>query len=193
MQELIQRISEEATVLSDTVLKVDSFLNHQVDPLLMESIGKQIAEKFKTSQITKVFTIESSGIAPAVFTALHLGVQLVILKKSSSKTLNGDVYQHPVISYTKNTTYELTLSKQYINRGDNVLIVDDFLAQGQAGLAAAKLVEAGGGKVVAFVSLIEKSFQKGKKLLEEKGYKVCSLAPVASLENGTVTFLEADI
>ncbi|MDW8800793.1 xanthine phosphoribosyltransferase [Clostridium sp. A1-XYC3] len=190
MKALHKRIKEEGQALSQNVLKVDSFLNHQVDPELMYEMGTYFRDYFKNHGITKVFTIESSGIAPAVMTAMQMNLPMVTLKKKTSKILNEDVYQTTVHSFTKSVDYELTLSKKYIKADDSILIIDDFLANGEAALGAARLVEAAGAKVAGIGIVIEKSFQPGRKALDNKGYDVYSLARIAKLEEGIVEFVE---
>lgn len=190
MESLRRKILEEGNALSETVLKVDSFLNHQVDAQLMYEMGTYFKEYFKNHNITKIFTIESSGISPTAMTALQMNLPMVTLKKQGSKILNGDVYQTTVHSFTKGTDYELTLSKKYINEDDNILIIDDFLANGEAALGAARLVENAGAKVAGIGIVIEKSFQSGPKLLEEKGYDVYSLARIARLDKDVIEFVE---
>ena len=141
MKALEEKILQEGEVVDGDILKVDGFVNHQVDALLMEEIGKDMAEHFKGQGITKVFTIESSGIAPALFTAKELGVPLVILKKQqTADSLKTEVWQTEVVSYTKDTSYRLTLAKNYISDEDHVLIVDDFLANGEAATGAIRLI-----------------------------------------------------
>ena len=173
MEILKERILQDGRALSETVLKVDSFLNHGVDARLMYEIGTYFKEYYKNHGITKIFTIESSGIAPTVMTAMQMELPMVTLKKQSSKILNGEVYQTTVHSFTKGTDYELTLSKNYISKDDNVLIIDDFLANGEAALGAARLVEEAGGEVVALDFAIELTDLKGREKL--KGYEVMSL------------------
>lgn len=190
MDLLKNRILKDGKALSSEILKVDSFLNHQVDPELMKEIGIEFAEYFKDKNITKVFTIESSGIAPAIMTASKLGVPMVILKKQTSKILNNDFYQTEVKSFTKNNTYNLTLSKKYIGENDNILVIDDFLANGEAGKGAIKLIESAGAKVAGIGIVIEKSFQPGHKYLQDLGYDIYSLARIKSLENGQIEFID---
>ena len=190
MELLKQRILKDVYALSESVLKVDSFLNHGVDPELLFNIGKEFKEYFKDHGITKIFTIESSGIAPTVMTALQMNLPMVTLKKQSSKILNGDVYQTRVHSFTKDVDYELTLSKKYISKEDNVLIIDDFLAYGEAAFGAIRLVEEAGAKVAGIGIVIEKSFQPGRNQLEKMGYDICSLARVKKLDKGLVEFIE---
>lgn len=190
MEELKKRILKDGHALSETVLKVDSFLNHQVDPELMYEMGTYFKNYFKNHGITKIFTIESSGIAPTVMTAMQMNLPMVTLKKQGSKILKGDVYQTTVHSFTKSMDYELTLSKKYITEKDNILIIDDFLANGEAALGAARLVEEAGAKVAGIGIVIEKSFQPGRNILDDKGYDVYSLARVGKLGENLIEFLE---
>lgn len=190
MEVLKERILKDGHALNKSVLKVDSFLNHGVDPELMSQIGDEFKDYFKNHGITKIFTIESSGIAPTVMTALKMGLPMVTLKKQTSKILSGEVYQTTVHSFTKAKDYELTLSKKYISEKDKVLIIDDFLAYGEAALGAVRLVEEAGAEVAGIGIVIEKSFQPGRKILEEKGYDIYSLARVQNLDEGIIEFVE---
>lgn len=189
MEELKERILKDGFALNENVLKVDSFLNHGVDPKLMMNIGKSFKEYFKDHGITKIFTIESSGIAPTVMTALEMGLPMVTLKKQTSKILNGEVYQTKVHSFTKSVDYELTLSKKFISKEDKILIIDDFLAYGEAALGAIRLVEEAGATVAGIGIVIEKSFQPGRRNLEDIGYDVYSLARVKKLDKGLIEFI----
>lgn len=189
MEILCKRILEEGRALSSTVLKVDSFLNHQVDPKLMYEIGTDFKNYFKNRGITKIFTIESSGIAPTVMTAMQMDLPMIILKKQRGKNLDGDVYQTTVHSFTKGSDYELTLSKKYITKEDNILIIDDFLANGEAALGAARLIEEAGAKVEGIGIVIEKSFQPGHDMIMSKGYDLFSLARISKLEEGLIEFV----
>ena len=189
MKELKNRILEDGKALNETVLKVDTFLNHGVDAKLMYEIGSCFKEYYKKHGITKIFTIESSGIAPTVMTAMQMELPMVTLKKQSSKILNGNVYQTTVHSFTKGSDYELTLSKDYISEDDNVLIIDDFLANGEAALGAIRLVEEAGAKVGGVGIVIEKSFQPGRAILDKKGYDVYSLARIGKLGKGIIEFI----
>ncbi|WBW95003.1 xanthine phosphoribosyltransferase [Oceanirhabdus sp. W0125-5] len=188
MDSLKERILKEGKALDETVLKVDSFLNHGVDPKLMYDMGTHFKKYFEKHGITKIFTIESSGIAPAVMTAMQMDLSMVTLKKQKSKILNGGVYQTTVHSFTKGLDYELTLSKDYISKIDKVLIIDDFLANGEAALGAIRLVEEAGATVGGVGIVIEKSFQPGRKMLDEKGYDVYSLARISKLQKGSIEF-----
>lgn len=189
MKELKDRILRDGRALNETVLKVDSFLNHQVDAKLMYEMGTYFKEYFKNHGITRILTIESSGIAPTAMTALQMDLPMVTLKKQQSKILNGEVYQTTVHSFTKGSDYELTLSKKYISENDNVLIIDDFLANGEAALGAIRLVEEAGAKVGGIGIVIEKSFQPGRKMLDDKGYDVYSLARIKKLGKDLIEFL----
>ena len=178
MEVLKQRILKDGNALDETILKVDSFLNHGVDPHLMYEIGTEFKNYFENHGITKIFTIESSGIAPTVMTAMQMNVPMVTLKKQASKILNGDVYQTTVHSFTKAMNYELTISKKYISENDNILIIDDFLANGEAALGVIRLIEEAGAKVAGIGIVIEKSFQPGRQLLVDRGHDVYSLARI---------------
>ncbi|WP_410981996.1 xanthine phosphoribosyltransferase [Bacillus cereus] len=190
MKVLQEKILNEGTVLSGDVLKVDAFLNHQIDPVLMQEIGKEFAQRFKEENITKIVTIESSGIAPAVMAALELGVKVIFARKRKSLTLQDNMYVAKVYSFTKQETNEISLSRNHINENDRVLIIDDFLANGQAALGLMSLVEQAGASIAGIGIVIEKAFQDGGKKLRESGVRVESLAEIASLDNGTVTFVE---
>ncbi|MFI8574219.1 xanthine phosphoribosyltransferase [Rossellomorea aquimaris] len=192
MNLLKNKIEDEGVVLSDTVLKVDSFLNHQVDPELMMEIGKEFARRFKDLGITKVLTIESSGIAPGVMAALQLNVPLVFARKRKSLTLSEGVLTSKVYSFTKQEENTISISSKYIGENDRVLLVDDFLANGQAALGLIDLVKQAGANVAGIGIVIEKSFQDGGKLVRETGYRVESLAEIQSLENGKVTFKQEE-
>ncbi|MBP1972806.1 xanthine phosphoribosyltransferase [Cohnella thailandensis] len=169
---------------------MDSFLNHRIDPVLMSGIGDTFAELFADAGITKVLTIESSGIAPAVFAALRLEVDLIFARKRKSLTLRDDIYTEKAYSFTKQEENEITVSKSFLNAEDRVLIIDDFLANGQAALALARIVRQAGGEVAGIGIVIEKSFQNGRQVLLDAGFRVESLARVASLENNTIRFVE---
>ncbi|WP_242142700.1 MULTISPECIES: xanthine phosphoribosyltransferase [unclassified Bacillus cereus group] len=190
MKVLQEKILSEGKVLSGDVLKVDAFLNHQIDPVLMQEIGKEFAKRFQEENITKIVTIESSGIAPAVMAALELGVKVIFARKRKSLTLQDNMYVAKVYSFTKQETNEISLSKKHIHEDDRVLIIDDFLANGQAALGLMSLVEQAGASVSGIGIVIEKAFQDGGKKLRERGVRVESLAEIASLEDGTVTFVQ---
>ena len=190
MDLLKEKIKNDGIVINENVLKVDNFLNHQVDTKLMDLIGKEFADYFKSKNITKVVTIESSGIAPAYAVALKLDVPLVIFKKQSSAILDTDTtIQTPVHSFTKNTDYVLMASKKYLSENDNILIIDDFLANGQAAMGAYRILKEAGASVAGIGIVIEKSFQDGRKKLEDLGLDVYSLARVSKISSDGIEFL----
>ncbi|PFN26617.1 xanthine phosphoribosyltransferase [Bacillus cereus] len=192
MKVLQEKILNEGKILSGDVLKVDAFLNHQIDPVLMQEIGKEFAKRFKEYNITKIVTIESSGIAPAVMAALELGVKVIFARKRKSLTLQDNMYVANVYSFTKQETNEISLSRNHIDENDRVLLIDDFLANGQAALGLMSLVEQAGASIAGIGIVIEKAFQDGGKKLREQGIRVESLAEIASLDNGTVTFVQQE-
>ncbi|EON73676.1 xanthine phosphoribosyltransferase [Lysinibacillus sphaericus] len=191
MKLLHDKIMQEGKVLSSSVLKVDSFLNHQIDPQLMKEIGHEFANRFSDQIITKVLTIESSGIAPSVMLGLEIGAPVVFARKRKSLTLSDNLYSSKVHSFTKNETNDISVSRSFLNTDDNVLIVDDFLANGEAVKGLLDIAAQAGANVVGVGIVIEKGFQDGGKLLREQGIRVESLAIVNSLEDGKVTFAEA--
>jgi xanthine phosphoribosyltransferase len=190
MNELKEKILSEGIVLSEHVLKVDSFLNHQVDPVLMKKIGKTFAERFRSKKVTKVITLESSGIGPALMTAYELGVPLIFARKCKSLTLNSDLYISKVYSFTKQEENEISIARKFIDCSDSILIIDDFLANGQAALGLIDIIQQAKAQVVGIGIVIEKAFQDGGRILRERGIKVESLAQIASLSDGKVRFVE---
>lgn len=192
MKLLKDKVMNEGIVLDNDVLKVDSFLNHQMDPELMMEVGREFARLFESQKITKVLTIESSGIAPAIMTALELGVPMIFARKHKSLTLNQDIFVETVYSFTKQVTNEITVSKKFLVEGDRVLIIDDILANGEATFGLARITEQAGAEVVGIGIVIEKSFQPGRRNLIKAGYQVESLVRIQSLDNGTVTFVDEE-
>jgi len=189
MELLKQRIAKEGIVLNNAVLKVDSFLNHQLDPQLMMQIGEEFAGRFKNDGITKVVTIESSGIAVALTTALFLKVPVVFARKKKSILMTDDVFHTQVFSYTKKESNDITISKKFLGSKEKILIVDDFLASGEAALGMAALVREAGSQVAGIGIVIEKSFQQGRQRLLDAGYRVESLVRIESFVNNQVVFL----
>jgi xanthine phosphoribosyltransferase len=190
MKQLQDKINNEGKVLSNQVLKVDSFLNHQIDAFLMKEVGKEFADRFKNDGITKIVTIESSGIAPSVMAALELNVPVVFARKRKSLTLTDQLLTATVYSFTKQEENTIAVAGEHLTSDDRVLVIDDFLANGQAALGLAKIVEQAGATLAGIGIVIEKSFQEGGKILREKGFRVESLARIKSLENHEVQFLE---
>jgi len=190
VKELEERIKKDGRVLGKDVLKVDSFLNHQVDPMLMQSMGKEFYEHFKDQGINKILTVESSGIAPAVMAGLSFGVPVVFARKHKSVTLNDDLYTSEVYSYTKKTSNHISISKKYLSSDDNVLIIDDFLANGQAVNGLNTIIDAAGANLAGIGIVIEKSFQKGRQMIDKAGIPIYSLARIKAFDNGQVVFEE---
>ena len=188
MDLLKDKIKQDGLAVNEHILKVDSFINHQIEPALMQEMGKDIAKHFQGRGVTKIATIESSGIAPALMTAAAMDVPLIILKKQPSKILNQDLYQTVVTSFTKETNYELTLSKKYISSQDHVLIVDDFLANGEAATAALRLLRMSHATIAGLAVLIEKSFQPGHEKLASQGIEVYALAQIAEMAENYIKF-----
>lgn len=188
MNILEKRILEEGRVLPGNVLKVDSFVNHKIDPAFFMKIAKEFKKRFSDLEIDKILTVEVSGIAIAFAVGLLMDKEIIFAKKSVSKTLGDDVYKSSVYSYTKGVTYDIMVSKNYLKKGDRVLVIDDFLANGKALDGVYDILEQAGAKVEATGILIEKGFQNGGKRLREKGYKIESLATIKSLDNGKVEF-----
>ncbi|RYM06334.1 xanthine phosphoribosyltransferase [Sporolactobacillus sp. THM7-7] len=190
MEELKARIIKEGKVIGSNVLKVDHFLNHQIDPHLMQEIGKTFAKAFKKKGITKIVTVESSGIAPAVMTGLFLNVPVIFARKKRSLTLSRGGLETEIYSYTKREKIHVFLADGMLKRDDRVLVIDDFLANGEAALGLTRLIEQAGAQLSGIGIVIEKSFQEGRKKLEALGCPIFSLARIASLQNGKVSFLE---
>ena len=190
MQMLKDAILERGKALNQDVLLLDSFLNHQVDVALMEKIGEEFAKYFADRGITRVVTIESSGIAPASFTALALGLPLVIMKKQTSRILKGDLLQTTVRSFTKGTQYELTVKREFLPAGEKILLIDDFLASGEAAFGVIHLAQQAGAEVAGIGIVIEKAFQSGHQRLADEGMDVYSLARIASMSADAITFAE---
>ncbi|WDF83450.1 xanthine phosphoribosyltransferase [Lacticaseibacillus pabuli] len=190
MKLLEDRIRKDGIVLGEDVLKVDSFLNHQVDPDLMMEMGKTFYEQFKNEKITKILTVESSGIAPAFATAAQFHVPLVFARKHKSLTLKDDMYTATVYSFTKQTSNTIAIAKKFLTSDDRVLIVDDFLANGQAVQGLTDIIKDAGATTVGAGIVIEKTFQKGRKMFDDQGVRVVSLARIAAFKNGQVVFAD---
>ncbi|HGI1815903.1 TPA: xanthine phosphoribosyltransferase [Streptococcus agalactiae] len=192
MKLLEERILKDGDVLGENILKVDSFLTHQVDFELMQEIGKVFADKYKEAGITKVVTIEASGIAPAVYAAQALGVPMIFAKKAKNITMTKGILTAEVYSFTKQVTSQVSIVSRFLSNDDTVLIIDDFLANGQAAKGLLEIIGQAGAKVAGIGIVIEKSFQDGRDLLEKTGVPVTSLARIKAFENGRVVFAEAD-
>lgn len=193
MKLLEECILKDGQVLGENILKVDSFLTHQVDYQLMKEIGKAFADHFKNAGITKVVTIEASGIAPAIYVAESLGLPMVFAKKAKNITMTEGILTAEVYSFTKQVTSQVSIASKFISQDDKVLIIDDFLANGQAAKGLIEIITQAGAEVAAVGIVVEKSFQDGRELLEKEGVNVVSLARLAAFENGQVVFTQADI
>ncbi len=188
MDLLKDRIRRDGKVKDNHIIKVDGFLNHQIDISLMNEIGKEFKRLFNGEKITKVITIEASGIAVACLTAMYFNVPIVFAKKSESKNIDGDVYRTTVTSYTRGKDYTVILEKRFLTPEDRILIIDDILATGKAQKGLLDISRQAGADVAGIGVVIEKGFQGGGDKLREAGYNVQSLAIIDSMENQTVQF-----
>lgn len=188
MKALEDKILDEGKVLNGGVLKVGGFLNQRIDAEFIMEMGREIARLYKDSGINKILTIESSGIAIAMAAALELKVPFVFAKKNKSANVGDDVYSSRIHSFTHNNTYDAVVSKEYITKGDKLLIVDDFLARGNALKGLIDIVAQSGAELSGIAIAIEKGFQGGGDELREKGYRIESLALIDNMENGTINF-----
>lgn len=184
---LKQTILDKGVILNGEMLKVDSFLNHQIDPVLMDKIACSFADEFRELNINRIITIESGGIAPALMAASRLGVPLVFCKKTTPKTMRDPLYA-TVHSYTKNTDSTICMERDLIQPGDRVLFIDDFLANGQAFLGIQKLVQQSGATLVGAGFCIEKAWQSGHDIVEKTGIPWCSLVRIQSIKDGQIEF-----
>lgn len=188
MKELQERILADGQVIGNNILKVDAFLNHQIDPQFILKIGAELAARFNNEGVTKVLTVEASGIAVAMAAALALGVPVVFAKKKQALTQEGDVYSAPVFSFTRKEHLEITVTKCYLSAEDVVLIIDDFLAHGEALNGLISLVDQAGGKLAGAGIVIEKRFQKGGDAIRARGVRIESLAAIERMQPGEVVF-----
>ena len=189
MKLLEDRILKEGTFLPGGIVRVDSFLNHQLDPALLWELGKEFARSFAQDGVTKILTVEASSIAIAVMAGLHLDVPVVFAKKAAASNLGSDdIYTAKVHSFTKNTDCMLNVSSKYISPDDRVLIIDDFLAMGEAVSGLRAIINQAGASLAGVGIAIEKDFQPGGKKLREEGIKLVSLAVVSLDENGDIAF-----
>ncbi len=189
MEKLKERILQEGCVIDGEMLKIDSFLNHCIDVKLIMEIGEELANRFKDAEADKILTVESSGIAIACATAFYMNILPVIFaKKSAPGTLTEGYYSAEVTSFTKRKVSNVLVSKEFLLPGDRVLIIDDFMAHGEAATGLANVVEQAGGHVVGIGVAVEKYFQGGSTKLREMGYRVESLAVIESMEDCNIVF-----
>jgi xanthine phosphoribosyltransferase len=188
MQLLKDRILKDGTVINGNILKVDNFINHQIDVELFNEIGKEFKRRFAEDRISKILTVEVSGIALACIAAQYFNVPVVFAKKHSGINMDPDSYESDVFSYTKKTAYKVRVSKKYINPDDNILVIDDFLASGSAVSGLIDIINQAGARLAGVGIVIEKSFQEGRGILEDKGIKLESLAVIDCFKDGQVVF-----
>jgi xanthine phosphoribosyltransferase len=188
MGELHDRILSEGKNLGNGILKVDGFINHQVDPQLMDVCGRELAQRFRDIGATKVLTAEISGIAPAVLTALNLKLPVVYARKQKPITMPDQVFLTLSPSHTKGRLIELIISPEYLGEGERVLIVDDFLATGATILGLVRLAQTAGSEIVGIGALIEKTFEGGRKALSSLGVPIESLVQIVSMSGGQIIF-----
>ncbi len=191
MEMLKERIRYNGRVIGNDILKVDSFLNHQMDITLFQEIGKEFRNRFAADRITKILTIEASGIGVACITAQYFdNVPVLFAKKYSARNLNAEAYESQVYSFTKDTTYTIRIDKKYLNADDNILIIDDFLANGNAVLGLVDIARQAQAQIAGVGIVIEKSFQPGRELIETEGIRLESLARVSAFQDGQVLFAD---
>jgi xanthine phosphoribosyltransferase len=188
MHQLRDRILSDGIIIGRDLLKVDSFLNHQLDPVMLQAIGREFAQRFASAGATKVLTIEASGIACALMTALELKVPVLFAKKSKARTQPESVFHAQVSSYTRQETVTITASRRYLAPSDRVLIIDDFLAMGEATSGLVSLVEQATATLVGVGIVVEKGYQPGGKRLRERGIPVHSLAVIEELSEAGIRF-----
>jgi xanthine phosphoribosyltransferase len=185
---LEDRIRTEGKIYPGNIVKVDGFINQRIDIELLREIGKEFCRLFEDSKINKVITIEASGIAFACAAAMEIGCDVVFAKKSGHKNIGNDVYTEKVISFTKGKEYDIVISKEHLTKGDRVLIIDDFLAEGNASRGLVRMVQSADAEVVGVGIVIEKGFQSGGKELRKNGVRVESLAIIDNIEEDRIIF-----
>ena len=191
MKSLEQKILTDGCAIGSEIVKVDGFVNHQLDVRFLEEIGREFARRFADVKVDRILTVEASGIAIAVAAAPHFGYPPVVFaKKAAPNTMTEGFYEAEARSFTKGTVSRLCVSEKFLHPGENVLILDDFLAYGEASLALADMVRNAGGNVAGIGAVIEKGFQGGSEKLRAKGYRVESLAVIEKIEDGVITFEE---
>lgn len=190
MKKFEEKILKEGKVLKGNILKVDGFLNHRIDVEFLNEVGKEFKRLYKDTKIDKIMTIEASGIGIACIVAQYFKVPVVFAKKTLSKNIGDDLLTAKVYSFTKDVTYDIVVNKNYINKDENVLIIDDFLAKGGALLGLIDIINQAGAKVAGCGICIEKAFQEGGELVRSKGYRVESLARVAKMDDQNIYFVE---
>ena len=191
MQELKDRIVKEGKVLPGNIIKVDGFLNHRIDTELMEHIAEEFGRHFDMGGVDVILTAEASGIALAAIVSLHYGKPMIFAKKAKSDNIEGGLYQSDIFSYTYKKKVTLLVSREWLHAGDRVLVVDDFMANGEAVRGLCDIVEKAGAKLVGIGCAVEKGFQGGGDRLRAAGVNLHSLAIIESAEPGNIVFREA--
>ena len=188
MELLKEKILKKGNIVEDNIIKVDSFLNHQVDVELLNEIGKEFKKIFRDEKIDKILTAEVSGIAIAAIVAQYFHVPMVFARKTESKNLDKEIYKSEVYSYTNGITYSIRVSKRYLKEGENILVIDDFLANGRAVEGLIDIIQKAKANLVGIGVVIEKGFQLGGKKIRDKGIRLESLAIINSIKNGKIRF-----
>lgn len=188
MEILKQKIVEQGVVISDQVLKLDAILNHQIDPELTMQMGREFSRRFEAEGITRIVTVESSGIPVAFATAVHMGVPLVFARRKKTLLADPDAYCERVPSFTKGIVTDIMVSREFIDPNDRILFIDDIIANGDAAKGIIKIVERSGASLVGFGVVVEKCFQSGANAIREQGIQVESLVKIESLKDGQVWF-----
>lgn len=193
MKLLEERIKKDGRILPGNIVKVDSFLNHQLDIKFLEELGREIYEHFKDRKINKILTIEASGIALATLASQNFGgVPVLFAKKEKHKNIGTDLYTAEVKSYTSSKEYRVAVSKKYLDKNDRILIIDDFLAEGQALRGLINIANQADAEICGLSVAVEKGFQKGGDKLREEGYDLLSLAIIDSINKGEIIFRDAN-
>ena len=191
MEALKKRILQDGLIIDNRILKIDSFLNHQIDAALIMDMGREFARRFNDIHIDRIVTIETSGIAVALATAVAMGgIPLVFARKKKSLLLKDDMYTAEIYSYTKEEAYTAVISRHYLPAGEQILIIDDFLASGAAAAGLVQMIEDAGSTVAGIGIVVEKSFQPGRRALAGKGYRVEALARIKAFEDNRPVFVE---
>lgn len=188
LKELVDRIKQDGEVLPGNVLKINSFLNHQVDPQLMMHVGEEFSRLFKDEKVDKVLTCEASGIAPGVMAAYQLHVPMIFARKKKPSTLNDAVYWADVFSYTKKVTNKICVEEKFLHKGEHILIIDDFVAHGEAVKGMVNIAKQAGCDIVGVGAVVAKTFQGGSEWVEKEGLRFEALAKIDSFENDQVHF-----
>lgn len=188
MEKLKQRILQEGKNLGNGILKVDSLINHQVDPTLMQEAGRELAQRFRHTQATRILTAETSGILPSLATANALGIPMVFARKKQPATMTGPTFTAHAPSHTKDETVPLIVSQEFIKPDDNVLIIDDFLARGETITALVNIIQQASANLVGIGTLVEKTFEGGRKKLSNLNIPIISLVSITTMNDGTILF-----